>query len=102
MQFHSGLMLDGRSGGRGDEVAICHHGAAAATIGTVLRDPLAELNVWNCFCEITQTTGDDRTGCQNDTGDPPLNPVTMQNVHGWCYARARPHGQRFARRFPVR
>ncbi len=36
---------------------------------------------WNCFCEITQLTGDELETCQNETGD-------NLGVDGWCYVDA--------------
>src|SRR5262249_54243489 len=38
----------------------------------------------NCFCEITQLSGDDLQICQNDTNLVPARPDGSQ-VDGWCY-----------------
>lgn len=41
------------------------------------QDPFANAD-WNCFCEITQLTGDEQKTCQ--TQDPAPN-----GLDGWCY-----------------
>jgi len=46
-------------------------------------DPAAAKAGWDCFCEITQVTGAERTACQEDPVDPPL--VNGNPVNGWCY-----------------
>jgi hypothetical protein len=50
------------------------------------QDPIAETSAWNCFCEITQVTGDELNACQNDTANPPL--ANGAEVNGWCYVDA--------------
>jgi hypothetical protein len=51
------------------------------------NDPIAAASGWDCFCEITQTSGDSQTACQNDTNDPPVLKNGKQ-VDGWCYVDA--------------
>jgi hypothetical protein len=48
------------------------------------QDPLDQTERWNCFCEITQTTGAELQACQNDAANPPLT-STNGPVNGWCY-----------------
>ncbi len=43
--------------------------------------------IYNCFCEITQLTGDDLDACQEDVADNPVN-SSGDAVHGWCYVDA--------------
>ncbi len=50
------------------------------------EDDLAKKSGWDCFCEITQTTGAERDACQNDATNPPL--ASGQPVNGWCYVDA--------------
>jgi hypothetical protein len=50
------------------------------------KDDAAEKAGWDCFCEITQTAGDERKACQNDVAEPPL--LNGQPVNGWCYVDA--------------
>ncbi len=38
----------------------------------------ASTMTWSCFCEVTQTTGEDQTSCRNDK-----QPVA--SAEGWCY-----------------
>jgi hypothetical protein len=49
-------------------------------------DPLYKNAQWNCFCEITQTLGEERKACQDQTANPPL--VNQTPVNGWCYVDA--------------
>ena len=49
-------------------------------------DPFAATSGWNCFCEITQLTGDELTACQEDINDPPV--LNGAQVDGWCYIDA--------------
>jgi hypothetical protein len=51
------------------------------------QDPIAETSAWNCFCEITQVTGDNLTACQEKIENPPLNSAG-EEVNGWCYVDA--------------
>ena len=51
------------------------------------QDPLFETAQWNCFCEITQVTGDELHACQYDAGTDCPN-VGGVPVHGWCYVDA--------------
>ncbi len=44
-------------------------------------DPLYTTEQWNCFCEITQTTGSALTDCQDNTS-------VMASTNGWCYVDA--------------
>ena len=51
------------------------------------NDPFAAEASWDCYCEITQTTGVQRDACQNIN----TNPLTDSNgdaVNGWCYVDA--------------
>ena len=51
------------------------------------NDPFAAKAGWDCYCEITQTTGVQRDACQNIN----TNPLTDSNgdaVNGWCYVDA--------------
>ncbi len=50
------------------------------------KDDAAAKAGWDCFCEITQTAGAERTACQSDLAEPPL--VSGQPVNGWCYVDA--------------
>lgn len=51
------------------------------------EDPLFQTAQWDCFCEITQVTGDELHACQYEAGtDCPR--VGGQDVHGWCYVDA--------------
>jgi hypothetical protein len=43
-----------------------------------LQDPLAATAGWNCFCEITQTSGADLVSCENA-------PDPFPTANGWCY-----------------
>lgn len=52
-----------------------------------LQDPLAKVAGWNCFCELTQASGEDLTACQNEVSDNPVN-ASGNAVHGWCYVDA--------------
>ena len=58
----------------------------ATMVELAKNDPLAAKEVWDCFCEIVQTTGDARAACQNDVNNPPL--VNGLPVNGWCYVDA--------------
>ena len=70
-------------GGDGREPISPEHPAVKAA----LEDPLASTADWNCFCEITQTVGEDLVACQNETSDTPVN-ASGSAVHGWCYVDA--------------
>lgn len=59
---------------------------AARTLDVAKNDPLAPIAGWDCFCEITQTQGEELMACQNDVSNPPL--VNGQPVNGWCYVDA--------------
>jgi len=47
------------------------------------QDPAYQQNKWDCFCEITQLTGDQGNACQQQTVDPPVS--NGAEVNGWCY-----------------
>jgi hypothetical protein len=51
-----------------------------------LTDPSAATAGWDCFCEMIQLEGYERTACQALTEDPPL--LDGQPVVGWCYVDA--------------
>ena len=59
----------------------------APAVLAALDDPLAQQAGWNCFCELTQTTGDDLKACQQQVSDNPVN-SNNEAVHGWCYVDA--------------
>lgn len=60
------------------EVQSDHQGALAAA----KADPLSKGS--DCFCEIDQLTGADRTTCQQDESVVPVN-ADGTAVDGWCY-----------------
>ncbi len=41
----------------------------------------------NCFCEITQTVGEDLAACRDEIDEPVVN-ASSTAVHGWCYIDA--------------
>jgi hypothetical protein len=51
------------------------------------EDPLAEQAKWNCFCQISQTVGEDLEACQTVLTEPVVN-KSGKAVHGWCYIDA--------------
>jgi hypothetical protein len=55
-------------------VAVSQQHQPAVT--SVQSTPLAATENWNCFCEITQTSGAALTSCEND-------PIPKSD--GWCY-----------------
>jgi hypothetical protein len=65
-----------------EPVSSDHQGAVQAA----KQDPIAETSAWNCFCEMTQVTGDELAACQNDLANPPL--ANGAEVNGWCYVDA--------------
>ncbi|NUQ73539.1 MAG: hypothetical protein HUU21_08290 [Polyangiaceae bacterium] len=58
-----------------------------AAVQAAKQDPIAEASDWNCFCEITQVTGDNLVACQDKLENPPLNSAG-EEVNGWCYVDA--------------
>jgi hypothetical protein len=64
-------------------VATEHEQAVAAA----QADALNATNHWNCFCEITQTTGGAKDACENDPSTTPMIPGSSppQQADGWCY-----------------
>jgi hypothetical protein len=57
-----------------------------AAVSAAQQDPIAAASGWDCFCEITQTSGAQQTACQNDQNDPPV--AGGKEVDGWCYIDA--------------
>jgi hypothetical protein len=49
-------------------------------------DPFAATAGWNCFCEITQLSGDKLVACQQDENPAPV--LNNEGVDGWCYIDA--------------
>jgi hypothetical protein len=50
------------------------------------EEKIAAAAGWDCFCEITQTSGAALAACQNDAKDPPV--ADGKPVDGWCYVDA--------------
>lgn len=50
-------------------------------------DPVNANQGWNCFCEITQTTGNALSACQNEVNEPVVD-TDGNAAHGWCYVDA--------------
>jgi hypothetical protein len=57
---------------------------SAAAIEQAKKDPSAAGA--DCFCAVTQLTGDELTACQTDEADNPV--VNGAQVDGWCYVDA--------------
>ncbi|MRG94865.1 hypothetical protein GF068_23515 [Polyangium spumosum] len=66
--------------GRAD---IPNEGPKKTAVDLAKEDPAAKKAGLDCFCEITQATGDARTACQDDASEQPQ--LGGQPVNGWCY-----------------
>jgi hypothetical protein len=52
--------------------------AQEAAVAAAKQNTLYKTEQWNCFCEITQTSGPALTDCQT-------NQTVGMNTNGWCY-----------------
>ncbi len=57
-----------------------------AAMEAAKADPFASSAGWNCFCEITQLSGEELKACQTDLDPAPV--LNGETVDGWCYIDA--------------
>jgi hypothetical protein len=56
-------------------------------VAKIQEDPLAGPSGWNCYCEVTQATGEELEACQSDPSEP-IQTESGAAVHGFCYIDA--------------